>query len=485
MRLSKVIACLGLLLLGGALEGDDAKGSSVRVRVHGPDGRPVESVYLTLWRRLDPGVKLDSRGILYEPFVWEDRAAGKTWERFHSWSPHYPRPKPLGFTKLPAGEYRLSVVTYQEAKVPDPTPAGVSDAFLLDGQEAREITVALAGDTSLRVRVVEAGSGKPLEHAALRLQRADGLPIVHGHGSGNFYERTDAKGEVHYRRLVPGAYQVQALGRRASAFGEQDFETLPKLIAATVTAGRENTLEVALPGQTLSAEEIDRRWPFIVTGTVTDEKGRPLPGVEVMVHSGRGTLFLSGRATSGADGKYTLRFRPAVAMAGGRMGGQAATVTARRAGLFEQNLSRQGNLITADRPLNDEERKAYGGYADVIVARTPYRLDFAMPPAAQLEGRLLDGENRPLAGRTFWIVGEELPPSQSVLATVKTDGQGLFKLDSVPLRTYGFAVQGKGRDEVRSEAMRFEKAGTYRVELIDDRRPGEAPRLQVKVLARP
>lgn len=473
---------------------NDPKESSVRIRVLRAD-EPTDKVYLTLWHAVDPAHKPEDRGILYEPFLWRDAGTGQTWERDRNWSPHYPKPEPFGFVGLPAGTYRITAMTYDTSPVPDPTPAGASDVFRLDGRNQQEITIRLdGGGASLTVRVLDADGGKPLERAALRLLRTatwtprevkpDSLPIVHGHGSGNFFERTSPQGEVKYQHLVLGSYAVEALGRRASTYGELDYEPLSEPVQVQVVPWEiHRTLEIRVRGKQLPVEEVDRRWPFVVNGTVTDITGKPMPGVDVTVHSGIGTLFQTGHAVTGAEGKYTLRFRPGMAMAGGRLGGQAATIKAQRSGFFERNLSRQGNLITADQPLHEQERANYRAYAGILVPRTAYRLDFVMLPATTIEGKLVDGQGQPVPGRKIWISGKELPPSQSVVASLQSDDRGNFRVEGVPQKDFHFSTPGVGRGEVQTEAVRFAKPGTYKVELTFESSP--VPQLRVRVVTRP
>ena len=65
-----------------------------------------------------------------------------------------------------------------------------------------------------------------------------------------------------------------------------------------------------LRDRALSRDEIEQRWPFALTGSVTDDAGRPMPGVEIVVHSGVGTLFQVARAWERAAG--TDRKHPAI-----------------------------------------------------------------------------------------------------------------------------------------------------------------------------
>ena len=58
------------------------------------------------------------------------------------------------------------------------------------------------------------------------------------------------------------------------------------------------------------AAEIDPTMPWVVTGTVVTESGQPLAGVDVIAHTGIGSLKAGGRTVSKADGTFELRFGP-------------------------------------------------------------------------------------------------------------------------------------------------------------------------------
>ena len=108
-----------------------------------------------------------------------------------------------------------------------------------------------------------------------------------------------------------------------------------------------------------------------------------------------------------------------------------------------------------------------------------------MAPAAAVEGRLVDGEGRPLAKRSVWLSGKELPPACSVLDSAETDAEGRFQFRDVPLWPFWFEVSGERRKDVRSETISFERADTYRVELTQAQQEGNPPRLTAKVVAAP
>ncbi|MHC5544962.1 carboxypeptidase-like regulatory domain-containing protein, partial [Singulisphaera rosea] len=75
-------------------------------------------------------------------------------------------------------------------------------------------------------------------------------------------------------------------------------------------------------------------------------------------------------------------------------------------------------------------------------------------PAARLRGQLLDADKKPLVGYTLHLEGESYPAT-NVLAAQKTDPQGRFTFDSIPLTPYRLSL-GSGRVTILSEPIPFQ-----------------------------
>jgi hypothetical protein len=149
----------------------------------------------------------------------------------------------------------------------------------------------------------------PIPRLALRLHTARGVPIVHGHGNGNFFERTGDNGEVRYAHLNPGEFSVQVLGKLAQVNDFVEYQPVEKPVPVVVARG-DSSIEIAVDPRRLPQEEIDNRFPFSVFGHVTDNAGNPLAGVEVRAATGMGTLLGGGRTRTDSNGKYRLYFGP-------------------------------------------------------------------------------------------------------------------------------------------------------------------------------
>jgi hypothetical protein len=217
----------------------------------------------------------------------------------------------------------------------------------------------------------------------------------------------------------------------------------------------------------------DARRSFIVHGLITDQANQPLAGVEVRAHAGIGSLRQTGAATTDASGRYALRFGPGILMLDGEedsqgVGVQAATISPRRDGWYEVNLHRQGNLAMAEKPLDEEAKKTWGGYGGVVLPREPHRLDFVMAKGATIEGRLVNDFGRPIAGERVSLDGDDLPPSSSVLDQVETGSDGSFRIEGVPLyRKWRFSLRVHGtRGELTTRPIEFDEPQVHAFELV-------------------
>jgi hypothetical protein len=179
---------------------------------------------------------------------------------------------------------------------------------------------------------------------------------------------------------------------------------------------------------------------FVAFGKISDVEGRPLGGVEVIAHSGNGSLQRTGSTVSGANGEYRLSFGPGVRM--GRLlgagplgiGFQAATISAHKRGYFMQGLGQVGNLAMTD---STNMAPAWStNFAGVVRPFHPFRLDFCLQSASLVRGHMSDPSHQLPSKVSLCLRGEKLPPSSSVLACVDLDKNGEFEFADVPV---GFA----------------------------------------------
>ena len=225
------------------------------------------------------------------------------------------------------------------------------------------------------------------------------------------------------------------------------------------------------------------RWPFSVHGKVADADGKPVPGVEIRVARGWRTLFATKPVTTGQDGLYRIHFGPGMRSPDGDgVLLQCAIVSARKAGYYERNLCRHGNLGMASRPPTTDRQHHFVG---IVYPDKPYELDFVMLPAARVKGRLLDEKGQPatVSRSRLYLYGGKLYPASSVLAGTDVAKDGKFEFPSVPLFPYGFEFRKPdSRDDLQTKKLRFTAAGDYDVELRWDRR---RDRLTIHLLSCP
>ena len=223
-----------------------------------------------------------------------------------------------------------------------------------------------------------------------------------------------------------------------------------------------------------SGEDFDgaeSRWT--VHGRVTDAEGRGLAGVEVHANCGAGTLLRTGTAVSDGKGRYTLDFGPGMRRARDAEGSwetavQAASIFASLQGYTEANLCRQGDLYLAHRaPEAQVAEGSWGATDSLVLAGAPRRVDFQMVPAAMIRGTIVDGKGEPIANAKVWVVGDELPPSSSVLASIVTDDEGGFECAGIPPRYFWRLTVDATHPEAGAQTKSWflAKAGCFELDL--------------------
>lgn len=147
----------------------------------------------------------------------------------------------------------------------------------------------------LEVRVVDAGSGRPIPYLPIILRPSDGTDIV-----GGQIQATDEQGMVRFETLRDGQYLVCA-GDAATPFygGEGKFGAELRQVTIRAADGPNALLELrARRGATLTAR-------------VEDQQGRPLEGVHLHYQDALGNVLnqVSMQGTN-ARGDATLRGLP-------------------------------------------------------------------------------------------------------------------------------------------------------------------------------
>ena len=134
------------------------------------------------------------------------------------------------------------------------------------------------------------------------------MPIVHGRGSGNFFEATGDDGRVRFAHLPSGDFSVEVLGKHARVNQFVEYSPMQDRVGLNVVP-EQNKIEIEMPPRRLGQAEIDKRFPFSVVGKVTDTDGNSLANVEVRAATGVGTLMGGGATKTDASGNYRLYFQ--------------------------------------------------------------------------------------------------------------------------------------------------------------------------------
>ena len=191
------------------------------------------------------------------------------------------------------------------------------------------------------------------------------------------------------------------------------------------------TLVIFSPHAADSAFTTEPQKPWTVNGIVVTESGEPIPDASIIAHAGMGSLHMTGRTTSDQDGKFEMNFGPGI-WTKNQEGVQAATISVHKSGWFETNLYRQGDLLAAHKLPEGEIGWGKKTAADVFLPGKPKTLKFTLKPAASISGTLSDANGKPIPGIRVGITGDELRPSTSIFAEVKTDEKGEFKFSDLP-----------------------------------------------------
>lgn len=457
---------------------------SIHTYVSLPNGDSTNEVRLRLYRRVHAEVPAVSNIPAWtddEGRIWQFADNARWGNGQQSLSAEY-----FAFDKVKPGEYRV-VANFRSDT--NPTPYGASDVIVVaNGNEDLIIRADLwlQGTTPLKLSFVDEETGRRIPALYFRLYDPIGIPLQADH------LRTDSSGLSRLDQLKPGQYKLEVLKREAYANDFVEYAASEKSLMINVVAGKLNAETIQVTGRRLSEEEISKRFPFSMFGKVADEEGQPMEGVDVVVYTGSGTMFESGRVTTDHLGQYRIYFHNSVRMMSKEyapmgVGMQGAFAYARKEGYCEKNLSQQGELWMTDHPVEQVEEK------DRPTRVFPYQskeVNFTMAKAATIRGRLLY-DSRGAKEEKLTLAGKDLPPGHSVFDSTISDNNGRFEIKNVPLnREFHFEVRPGFLKGVISSSFRLERADTYEFEVTLTSRKAEVERdvtlhLEQQIVERP
>jgi hypothetical protein len=349
-------AAIGWVVLAGASRG----GETLRGTVARPDGMPAAGAIV--WAS-----PLTVSGPL---LVRETRADGQ------------------GRFAIAAGPGRWAVwarlgtlgADIDWTRVPDVQP----------GRDSEEIQLSLTPQGTLRGRLLEAETGRPLAGARFVI---DNGRVLTTDDEGRFTVEALTLGEHESYVVAPGRVRRRVL-----------FDT---------TLRPEAELELALPRG------------GAITGRVTDADGRPIPGAYVGIHTS-GTI-ISGRALfepCDADGRFVWH---------GKEYDRPTRLTAGAPGYQEQERS---GLIVADDGKPLELDFALKPDPDKAPAQAAARPDSDAVPRRLVTGIVTGPDGAPIAGALVrWGIHQF-----DGLPETTTDAEGRFRLARVPTGEGMFTV---------------------------------------------
>jgi hypothetical protein len=240
-----------------------------------------------------------------------------------------------------------------------------------------------------------------------------------------------------------------------------------------IQEGQDAEVTVRMKSAPLDEQEIRRRWPWVLTGKVTDPQGKPVDGVTLRACYGTRMSPTAGQAFTGKDGSYAVRFTGTGFMYDADrkrwiQPHQQIIVWPSKPGIFERDLGRQGELVAGEEPPSRFQQWIKKP-EEVLLRQQPRRIDFVLVPAAAIDGLLVDSRGNTLADQYLSLNGSTLPPLSHNLVSVPTEPKGEFQIDAVPLElSWWFETRviagGQWRD-LKSPPLSLTKPGRYRVKL--------------------
>jgi len=211
-------------------------------------------------------------------------------------------------------------------------------------------------------------------------------------------------------------------------------------------------LTLLLPqGQVRDTSAASRTSTAILSGTITDDTGAPVPQARVTLANAGGTV----RLIAAADDAGRFAF-------GGLPAGQFA-VRASQSGYLDGTYGRmqpdgKGTLIT----LTDAQQ---------------FTVAFRLPRAAHITGRLLDEDGSPIPGLTarayrYTSNGASRPPSLAMISTAISDRDGRYRLSGLAAGDY---VISSNRGMPADGLRRVDSSGNERAMIfLESFHPGTA-----------
>lgn len=448
MRRSIVVAvCVWVPLLSSMLLAQESEGpkesdsrsdasGSITAHVFGLDKQPVQKSRIVFWEAI--GADDDVR------FAWNDGKTGLRWRHIKGAATGDKMTSPA----LKPGTYRVVATAGHH----ESTPVGISEPIVLEGDRMHSsIDVHMIPGSTVRLRATDAKSRAPISNIRTRLIALDSalpfdLPAKRVRGM---------PGVMEVQHAPPGRYRVE-VSSRADHPEDPEYVLVGEPPEISVEQQAAQEIALSFESRKLSADEIAKRWPWIVQGRVTDERGRPVSGATIHAHCGMGTLLQTGATMTDEDGRYRLQFHGVIRSVDDDPNLQFANIRASKPGTAEKNLNRQGSLAMATRLPEVDVDWAKPG--EILLPNTPHELNFTLVPSAQLRIRLRGATRSDGAHARITLTGPELPPGASVYNSETADEWGDANFQDVPLNyEWRLTVHRPDRSELTSQPFRISR----------------------------
>ena len=303
-----------------------------------------------------------------------------------SWSAYSQADGTFVLTHVPPGDLAIAAAPY---RVTAPQEIRVARAPVTG------VVVEVEAMAAIRGRVTH--RGVPVEGAQVCcVARPNGDRVTSG-----------ADGAYAFEGVEPGTYQLMASSDRVGAFVEP--------VAVTVEAAEERRLDLEMPHAA------------VITGTVVDERGAPLPGLRVRFLQPSGDLCF---ATSDEGGRYRC-----TSMTGGAV---------YRASVFANVASTTPLPTPRGSPYPAIELRDGASTIDGVTIAVLHR-------KSTIRGRVVDTSGEPVLDARVRANTLEHFASWLQLPSAITDGDGAFEIDELANDTY--AVQARTSDGATGTAL--------------------------------
>ena len=247
------------------------------------------------------------------PRYWTDPKDGSHWVRFwpemqyaeksNSNSTWYDiKTGMFSCNAFPAGTYRFAFTSKTYYNPEDGGHIALSAPVRVDAANKNvNITQRLIRGGTISIQAVDAESGEPIANVLFDGLKCDQAPSEITGVWTQYNTRSEVAG------LYPGTYSF-FVRHDAQTPNDRFCEPNTEKYVVEVVDGQKTEVEVKLRTRPQTLEELDESWPYVITGTIRDLQGNPLPNAKVKLMGFLGHRPGSTSTTTDESGQYKIRF---------------------------------------------------------------------------------------------------------------------------------------------------------------------------------